>query len=86
MSNLYFLNSTFDFLEEFKEKHSRIIVHHQENKGVSFTSNQLISLPNGDYILFLDADDSIPLKTIENLISNSKDGKADIIVGRAKEI
>lgn len=78
-------DSTFDFLEEFKEKDSRIIVHHQENKGVSFTRNQLISLANGDYIFFLDADDSIPLKAIENLISNSNDGKTDIIVGRAKQ-
>ncbi|MGL5246322.1 MAG: glycosyltransferase family 2 protein [Mycoplasmoidaceae bacterium] len=78
-------DSSIDILNEFEKNDQRIKIYHQDNKGVSATRNRLISLAKGHYIFFLDADDTIPLKTIENLLLNSNEGKLDIVIGRAKQ-
>ena len=62
-----------------KQKYIKLIS--QENKGVSIARNLGIKNANGDFILFLDADDYIPFDAIENLITLSNTN-ADIIIGK----
>ncbi|MGL4616780.1 MAG: glycosyltransferase family 2 protein [Mycoplasmoidaceae bacterium] len=78
-------DSSIDILDELEKKDERIKIYHQDNKGVSATRNRLVSLANGHYFFFLDADDTIPSKTIENLVLNSNEGMTDIVIGRAKQ-
>ncbi|MGL4358167.1 MAG: glycosyltransferase family 2 protein [Cetobacterium sp.] len=78
-------DSSANILNELEKSDERIRIYHQDNKGVSATRNRLVSLAKGHYIFFLDADDTIPLKTIENLLLNSNEGKTDIVIGRAKQ-
>lgn len=47
---------------------NRIRVFHQENKGVSFARNQGLVMANGEWVLFVDADDWIEPIWLETLI------------------
>lgn len=49
--------------EEYAKKDSRMIVIHQENKGLSAARNTAFSLARGSYIMFLDGDDYIEPQT-----------------------
>lgn len=48
------------------------ILHHQENRGLSAARNTGIDAATGDYVFFLDSDDEIPPRAIENLIHTAK--------------
>lgn len=61
--------------EEIKEIDSRVKIIHQENKGVSAARNAGISIATGNYIGFVDPDDTVELNMYEsmyNLILNTK--------------
>ena len=58
---------------------SRIIVIHQENRGVSSARNVALELAAGTYIVFVDSDDFLPEHSIEMRIKNI--GFADMLVG-----
>lgn len=53
----------------YAEKDSRIMVLHQENKGVSAARNLGIQNASGEYIAFVDSDDSIPQNYYEIMLS-----------------
>lgn len=50
---------TLEILEEFSTTDSRVKVFHYENSGVSVSRQRGILLATGDYILFVDSDDTI---------------------------
>jgi len=53
--------------DEYEKKDPRIIVLHQQNKGLSDARNKGISQNSGDYIIFVDSDDYIELNYLEML-------------------
>lgn len=57
---------------------NRIVCIHQENKGVSFARNEGLKLVNGDYIIFLDADDWIEQEMLEKLLEAAERNGADM--------
>ncbi|MGM9841469.1 MAG: glycosyltransferase family 2 protein, partial [Candidatus Limisoma sp.] len=69
--------------ERFAMSDSRIIVKHQENKGVSAARNLGINLCNGEWISFLDSDDFFAESFLEDLITDSSD--CDLIIGGYKK-
>ncbi len=44
------------------------ILHHTENRGLSAARNTGLDAATGDYVFFLDSDDELPPRTIENLV------------------
>lgn len=56
-----------DICDEYGKLDSRVIVKHTENKGVSIARNIGIETSKGDYIIFVDGDDSLNVSMIENL-------------------
>ncbi|MGL4951708.1 MAG: glycosyltransferase family 2 protein [Mycoplasma sp.] len=59
-------------------------VYTQKNKGIGATRNELIKKANGEYLFFLDPDDSMPKNALELLYNASDSGNISIIAGRAK--
>ena len=58
----------------------RIIVRHEKNQGVSKTRNLGISLSSGNYIMFVDSDDWIDLKTCEKMAAAINIENPDLII------
>ena len=54
-----------EICEEYASKDIRIHVFHTDNNGVSAARNYALDRANGDYIFFLDSDDSIREDTLE---------------------
>ena len=64
--------------EKWAERDDRLLAYHQKNQGVSAARNHGIENSRGDYICFLDADDSLDSSFLETMISRAD--KADLIV------
>ena len=64
----------------------RIKYYYQTNKGASFSRNKGISLANGDWLVFLDADDILSLDFCEECLSRSEAINADILFVSSKDV
>lgn len=54
--------------DRYAERYKNIRAVHQENRGVSAARNAGTALAQGDYIAFVDADDTVEEKYIEDLV------------------
>lgn len=72
------LDSSFCIMQKYASRDSRIRVYHKENTGVSDTRNFGISQANGDWITFVDSDDSLKDCFLENLLPINS--QADLVV------
>lgn len=64
--------------DAYAQKDSRIIVIHQENKGLAATRNIGIEVSTGDYIMFLDSDDWLDNDICEILVSALREHNVQI--------
>lgn len=71
-------DNTAEIIDEYAEKDNRIVAVHQENVGLVETREVGIRLASGDYVGFVDADDTISLDMYERLLSNAVKYQADI--------
>lgn len=71
-------DATGRILDDYEKKDTRIKVIHKENGGVSSARNKGLDKASGDYIGFVDGDDSIDPKMYETLVNLLEDADADI--------
>lgn len=64
--------------DEYALRDSRIIVIHQENKGVSAARNAAMDIMRGKYVAFIDSDDFIAAEYLESLHQGIVAANADI--------
>lgn len=57
------------------------IIHHDINKGISAARNTGIANAHGEYIYFLDGDDSLAPDCIRKLCEQAKKTNADFVIG-----
>lgn len=73
-------DNTWRVLQDYASRDSRIEIYHQGNQGVASTRNNLLDKAQGEYILFVDADDWIELNMVEFLVSQAQTCQMDIVV------
>lgn len=72
--------------DELKKNDARIKVIHNANNGVSISRNLGIDISEGKYVTFVDADDYVSNKYVENLYNLIVENNADISVTGNDEI
>ena len=71
-------DSTGEIVDEYSKKDSRIKAVHQQNAGLVMGREKGISLATGQYIAFVDGDDTIDPDIYERLLQNALQYDADI--------
>ena len=69
-----------EMLESFAKEDKRIKVFHQKNAGASAARNKGIELATGEYLKFVDSDDTIAEKTCEISYNKAKGQDADVLI------
>lgn len=54
--------------DEYADRDSRIVVVHQNNKGLSGARNAGLDICKGEYVMFVDSDDTISLQMAEKML------------------
>ena len=67
-------------LDEYAARDSRFKVIHKANAGVSAARNDGIENADGEFILFLDADDWIDGEYYQAMVTVARDSGADMVV------
>lgn len=73
-------------IEEYAKIDQRIIVIHKSNRGLAAARNEGIKKASGQFLFFLDSDDSIEKMTIEHLVKSIVLFRAQICLCRILEI
>lgn len=66
--------------QQFENKDQRIKILHQSNQGVSSARNLGILNAQGDYITFVDADDTLEKEALETALDFLVEKNADVVV------
>lgn len=67
-------DGTMNICKQLSEKNKNIIFISQKNSGVSYARNEGIKRATGDYIMFIDHDDSYETKMVECLVEEMNKG------------
>ena len=74
------LDNSMTIVKEFQEKDSRIkIINNEQNRGLGGARNAGIDAAKGDYILFVDSDDTIEPNMAERLLYEMQNTNSDMV-------
>ena len=76
-------DGSLGIMTSYASKDSRIRVLNQANRGVSVARNTGLEHASGEYILFVDSDDTILPNAIEALYRKAGETGADLVIGNA---
>lgn len=70
-----------DLLDRCAERDARIQVVHTFNQGVTWARRIAVEHSSGEWLFFLDSDDTIPPTALERLLGEAQTAEADLVVG-----
>ena len=71
-------DNSYEICKEYEEKYKRFRLFAYSNHGVSWARNQGIKLSKGEYIMFVDSDDTINHHMLTDMIEHSSN--AEIVI------
>lgn len=74
----------YQIVQEYMEKFSRIFLFRQQNRGAGMARDTGIRHAHGKYIIFLDADDTVPYDAYQKMYDFIEKKKADVVVGNLR--
>lgn len=74
-------DSSLDIAREYVNRDKRLKLICQSNKGPGKARNKGLSIASGEYIVFMDSDDVLPLDSLEIRYNLIKRTEADIVIG-----
>lgn len=72
-------DNSIDIIKKYQRKNNNIILYNQENKGVSVARNKGIELSNGEFLTFLDSDDTYSPNFLEKMLCKQCEENADLV-------
>lgn len=72
-------DKSYEIMNKYKEIDKRIKIINQDNKGVCNARNKALKHVESNYVIFLDADDSIEKEMIEKLYSKIVSENSDMV-------
>ena len=72
------IDETPQIIDGYAKKDARIVAIHQKNAGLVAVRNRGIEVASGDFITFVDADDTITPDMYDRLLKNALKYNADI--------
>ncbi len=73
-------DNTINILKKYEEKYDQIVVIDQKNSGPGGARNAGIKVASGEYIGFLDSDDTQDKTMYENMYNKAKEKNYDMVV------
>ena len=73
-------DGSVQIMKEYEAKDSRIRVIERENRGIAITRNELIAEANGDFLMFVDSDDTISEFMLEDMLKAMEEENADLVM------
>ena len=73
-------DGSLDILKEYESKDSRVKIISQENKGIGNARNTALEYAKGEYVYFIDGDDTLELDALERLYDLNIEKNADFII------
>ncbi len=77
-------DNSLNIMQEYAQKDNRIFVISRENKGIAISRNELIKRSHGEYVMFVDSDDTISKYILEDMIKAMKESNAELAVSPAR--
>ena len=79
-------DKTLDIIKKYEKKDERIKYIDQVNQGLSVSRNNALDIASGEYIFFLDSDDYLSKKSLENLYNKASKDNLDVLYFDATSI
>lgn len=73
-------DKTPELAQDYAKKDERILYYKQDNAGVSSARNTGLTKADGDWILFLDSDDTIDPRFLSKMMHSANDNNSDIVI------
>lgn len=73
-------DNSINICKKYRSNDERVVIINQDNFGVSYSRNIGINHAKGKYILFVDADDSIDINMVENMLKLATKYNGDCII------
>lgn len=73
-------DASSEILTEYALKNSKVRVIRQENSGVSAARNVGFSFATGEYVMYVDGDDWIDVRTCEKAVFKAEEYAADLVM------
>ena len=79
-------DNSLNILKEYASNDSRIKIINQENQGIGRSRNNALKQAKGEYIAFLDPDDTFERTALKSLYAQAKDQNCDFLAFNYKKV